>query len=244
MTERGAFWRTAFRHGKQRDGKVSGTGGIVPERPHVVPLGDSALLVRFGARLDDAANRTALAFAAALAANPIAGVVEVVPSLVSVLLRYEPRAAEPVRLAGEIALRLETPADETAAREHRIAVRFGGEAGPDLSEVASALGLSEAEFAARHNAKPLRVLTTGFAPGFVDCGFHPEELVLPRRTAARPMVPAGSVLFAAGQTAIAATDIPTGWHVIGWTDFANFDPAHMPPTRLAAADMVRFEVAP
>ncbi len=213
----------------------------MPERPHIVPLGDSALLVRFGARLDDAANRQALAFAAALAADPIAGVVEVVPSLVSVLLRYDPRAADPLRLAGEIALRLSAPVADAPAREHRIAVRFGGEKGPDLSEVASALGMSAAEFVAQHNAKPLRVLTTGFAPGFVYCGFHADELVLPRRTAVRLMVPAGSVLFAAGQTAIAATDIPTGWHVIGWTDFANFDPAHMPPTRLAAADMVRFE---
>ena len=84
-------------------------------------------------------------------------------------------------------------------------------------------------------------LTTGFAPGFVYCGFHLEALNLPRRDLVRPQVPAGSVLFAAGQTAIAATDIPTGWHVIGRTDLRNFDPAAVPPTRLRAGDSVVFE---
>jgi inhibitor of KinA len=93
----------------------------------------------------------------------------------------------------------------------------------------------------QHDAFPLRILATGFAPGFVYCGFHGETLTLPRRSAVRAMVPAGSVLFAAGQTAIAATDIPTGWHVIGWTDFTNFDPNMTPPTRLRAGDHVVFE---
>jgi inhibitor of KinA len=59
----------------------------------------------------------------------------------------------------------------------------------------------------------------------------------------RPQVPAGTVLFAAGQTAIAATPIRTGWHVIGQTSFQNFDPTALPPTRLAPGDVVRFTEA-
>ena len=66
-------------------------------------------------------------------------------------------------------------------------------------------------------------------------------MVVPRREHVRPMVPAGTVLFAAGQTAIAATPIRTGWHVIGRTAFQNFDPARDPPTRCAPGDVVRFE---
>ena len=207
------------------------------EGPLIVPLGDSALLVRFGDSLEDGANRAAQALAAALDADPIAGVVEVVPSLVSVLLRYDPAATEPFRLAGEIALRLSRPAEKPAG-SHRIGVRFDG---PDLAEVAAALGLTIADFIARHCAAPLRVLATGFAPGFVYCGFHGADLTLPRRQQVRPLVPAGSVLFAAGQTAIAASDIPTGWHVIGQTDFRNFDATRLPPTRLQAGDLVSFE---
>ena len=42
----------------------------------------------------------------------------------------------------------------------------------------------------------------------------------------------------------AATEMPTGWHVIGHTDFRNFDPAGEPPTRLGAGDVVTFEAVP
>jgi KipI family sensor histidine kinase inhibitor len=209
-------------------------------RPDIVPLGDQAMLVRFGSSLDDVANRAALSLGVNLARDPIPGVVEVVPSLVSVLLRYDPGEIGPARLAGEISLRLGHADEPGQPTIHDIAVHFDG---PDLAEVAQALKLGLNAFVAVHNAQPLRVLTTGFAPGFVYCGFHPEALILPRRTSVRPMVPAGSVLFAAGQTAIAATEIPTGWHVIGRTDFRNFLPENDPPTVLRAGDLVRFRVA-
>lgn len=209
----------------------------------IVPLGDSAIVVRFAAQLEDGANRRALALAGRLGADPIAGVEDVVPSLVSVLVRYKPQAIAPDRLAGEIALRLGRDQAPGTARRHDIAVSFGGEDGPDLTNVADALGMTLAQFVARHNASRLRVLATGFAPGFVYCGFHPEDLVLPRRQQVRATVPAGSVLFAAGQTAIAATDIPTGWSVIGRTAFRNFDPARTPPLAMAAGDMIRFSAA-
>ena len=217
-------------------------GSSAPETfptPTIVPLGDSALLVRFGTVLTDAANCAAIALARALDREPIAGVLEIVPNLVSVLLRYDPLAAAPATIAGELRLRLfGLDREAAAATPWTISVSFDG---PDLDEVAVLLGLTAPAFVAIHNASPLRVLATGFAPGFVYCGLHPGALVLPRRTSVRPSVPAGSVLFAAGQTAIAATELPTGWHLIGRTDFANFNPSAEPPTRLAAGDVVTFE---
>jgi len=207
--------------------------------PTLLPLGDGAVLVRFSAELSDAANRAAVGLARRLTAEPITGVAEVAPGLVSVLLRLEP-GVEFSRLRGEIMLRMGAADAPVAGQEREIAVRFDGE---DLGEVAERLGFSREAFVARHNGAPLRLLATGFAPGFVYCGFHGSDLVLPRRESVRPMVPAGTVLFAAGQTAIAATPIRTGWHVIGTTTFQNFDPAADPPTRLRAGDTIRFRVA-
>jgi KipI family sensor histidine kinase inhibitor len=207
--------------------------------PMIVPLGDSSLLVRFGTVLTDAANRAAIALALALDRAPIAGVIEVVPSLVSVLLRYEPGTLAPATIAGELRLRLSGLGDDTPETTNwTIRVTFDG---PDIEAVSAALGMAQGQFMATHNARPLRVLATGFAPGFVYCGLHPDALVLPRRTEIRPAVPPGSVLFAAGQTAITATEMPTGWHVIGRTDFANFNPLAQPATRLSAGDVVAFE---
>lgn len=213
--------------------------------PVIMPLGDRALLVRFGANLGDAANRAAIAFARQLDAAKPAGVDEIDPTLISVLVRYDPHVVDADRLAGELRLLLSVTSDvpEVATRPHVIPVHFGGEDGPDLEAAARALGMSPAEFVAAHNARPLRVLTTGFAPGFVYCGFHPQDLHLPRRSEVRGRVPPGTVLFAAGQTAITSTPIPTGWHVIGRTDFSNFDAERVPPTTLREGDEVVFTEA-
>ncbi|HEV7344114.1 MAG TPA: allophanate hydrolase subunit 1 [Devosia sp.] len=208
--------------------------------PTISPLGDSALLVRFGTVLTDAANRAATALTLALDQQPIEGVLEVVPNLVSVLLRYDPVRSRAQPIAGDLRLRLLALEENLPQTRHwTVPVAFDG---PDLDAVTAALKLTADQFVTAHNARPLRVLATGFAPGFVYCGLHPESLVLPRQTVVRPVVPAGSVLFAAGQTAIAATELPTGWHVIGRTDFENFDATAEPPTRLSVGDMVTFVV--
>lgn len=207
-----------------------------------MPLGDSAILVRFATTLSDAANRAAIALAVALEQSPVAGVVEIMPNLVSVLMRYDPEAVPLAVIQGELRLRLFGLRENARPPTHwDIPVHFDG---PDLDEVATSLGLSTTAFIAAHNARPLRVLATGFAPGFVYCGLHGDNLILPRRQVVRPGVPVGSVLFAAGQTAITATDMPTGWHVIGRTKFRNFDATGNPPTQLAAGDLITFEVVP
>jgi KipI family sensor histidine kinase inhibitor len=205
-------------------------------KPTLLPLGDAALLVRFAETLSEESNVAAIALARQLETDMPEGVTEIALGLVSVLLRTEPKA-DLAQIAGEVRLRLGETGGEARPAQHTIAARFDGE---DIAEVADLLGLGAAEFIRRHNATPLRVLATGFAPGFVYCGFHPPELVVPRHGTIRLMVPAGTVLFAAGQTAIAATPIRTGWHVIGSTDFRNFDPAADPPTRLRAGDAIRF----
>jgi KipI family sensor histidine kinase inhibitor len=211
--------------------------------PTLLPLGDAALLIRFAGRLDAEANAAAVGLARRLKRNPPSGAVEIVSNLVSVLVRYDPNETRFGDLAGQVRLALAGAGAMERERpaRHTIHIRFGGEAGPDLAGIAETLGLSREAFIKAHNARPLRVLATGFAPGFVYCGLHAELLHLPRRTEVRARVPAGTVLFAAGQTAITSTPIPTGWHVIGQTDFRNFDPARDPPTTLAPGDEIVFK---
>jgi KipI family sensor histidine kinase inhibitor len=207
--------------------------------PDILPLGDAAVLVRFSDTLSAAANQQAIAFAAKLDADVPEGVVEIAPGLVSVLLRTRP-GLDFWRLSGELRLRLDEPRIATAGSTWSIPVVFDGE---DLMEVCARLKLAPGNFVVRHNGTRLRVLATGFAPGFVYCGFHGHGLFVPRREQVRPIVPAGTVLFAAGQTAITATPIRTGWHVIGRTVFQNFDPDETPPTAFAPGDTIEFTVA-
>ena len=213
-------------------------------QPVIRPLGDQGLIVRFSDALSDDANRAAIGFARRLERGLPDGVVEIDPNLVSVLLKYDPAATGYDRLAGEVRLLLGAEDAETVSgATHRIGVTFGGDEGPDLAAAAALVGLDADGLVRAHCATALRVLTTGFAPGFVYCGFHPEALAVPRRTEVRRSVPPGSVLFAARQSAIAATPVPTGWHVIGRTGFRNFDPEADPPTRLREGDEIIFEAA-
>jgi len=220
----------------------------VPLRPQIVPtlmpLGDRAILVRFADRLDLDANAAAITFARALESTRLPGIVEIAPNLVSVLIRYDPERIGYRALVGEIGLIERPDGDVTSSRIQTIAISYGGQDGPDIEVVAAQLGLDVPAFIAAHGAEPLRVLSVGFAPGFVYCGLHDEVMLVSRRETVRQTVPPGSVLFAARQTAIAATSIPTGWPVIGRTRFVNFDPASNPPARIRAGDRVAFEQAP
>jgi 5-oxoprolinase (ATP-hydrolysing) subunit B len=207
--------------------------------PLIQPLGDRGLIVRFATGLSDQANRATIAFARKLAGVVPDGVSEIDPNLVSVLLKYDPAKVSFARLAGEVRLLLgDGRGDIEPTARHVLAVTFDG---PDVEHVAESLKLTPDDFVEAHCAAPLRVLTTGFAPGFVYCGFHPEDWDLPRRTKVRQTVPAGTVLFAARQTAITATAIPSGWHVLGHTDFSNFDATAEPPTTLREGDEIVFE---
>ena len=211
--------------------------------PQIQPLGDSAALVRFDSHLEKEANQRAIAFAQQLAKTSISGITEIASGLVSVLVRYDSAQMRFGDLAGELRLVLVTGVvqkNTSTSKKYKLNVRFGGKHGPDLEAVADLLDLTPSEFIQKHNANPLRVLATGFAPGFVYCGMHVSNLILPRRQQVRAKVRKGTVLFAAGQTAITATSIPTGWHVIGHTDFSNFDPNDTQPTKLRPGDEITF----
>ncbi len=208
----------------------------------LLAVGDRGLLVQFATRLSDMANKSAIEGAHKLAGAAIRGVEEIAPSLVSVLLRYDPGQIAFFALCNEVRLALATSAryNGFVAKSREIPVVYGGDGGPDLACAAELCHMEVKDFIAAHSRHEIRVLATGFAPGFVYCGLYQESLNIPRRIKIHSRVAPGSVIFAAGQTAITATSIPTGWHVIGHTGFANFQPDRDPPVLLEAGDMVRF----
>lgn len=215
---------------------------MTSSKPTLMPLGDAAILIKFSEVLEVEANLAAITLAQHLKANLPTGVLEITPNLVSVLIRYNSSTCSYNDLTGELQLLISSHDDAKPdlGGSFDIDVQFGGEGGPDLDEVASSLGVSPPAFVEAHNRLPLRVLATGFAPGFVYCGMHADDLNLPRRKEVRNLVPAGTILFAAKQTAITATAIPTGWHVIGRTSFSNFEPQNAAPTILNPGDTITF----
>jgi KipI family sensor histidine kinase inhibitor len=206
----------------------------------LAPLGDAALLVTLGDRVDTALAARVRALAARLRAAPPAGVHEVVPAYAALAVYYDPLHTDYDAIAASLRplLAADAPAVAPAGREVRIPVRYDG---ADLDDVARATGLSRAEVVARHSSAYYEVLLLGFMPGFAYMGELDRALVLPRRASPRTRVPAGSVAIAGAQTAIYPFESPGGWHLLGTTDVVLFDAQRDPPALLAPGDRVRFD---
>ena len=121
-----------------------------------------------------------------------------------------------------------------------IPLRYGGEDGPDLHDVARVCGLSSSEVIERHAASVYVVAFLGFVPGFGYLDGLDPKLHVPRRAQPRTRVPAGSVAIAGSQSAVYPLESPGGWQVIGRTLLRMFDPGREPFALLEPGDSVRF----
>lgn len=123
---------------------------------------------------------------------------------------------------------------------HTIEVNYASHPGSDLAAVATELGLSEQEVIALHSGGEYQVQFIGFLPGFAYLSGLPTQLQLPRKTTPATKVAKGSVAIAGAYSAIYPTESPGGWHVLGRTDSALFDPNAKSISLLQPGDIVRF----
>lgn len=213
-------------------------------------LGDSALLIHLGERIDARLNADALAIAAALQSAKLAGVLDIAPAYASVCVRYDPTVwnsggiapfdAIAARVGSVVENVASRPASHDDAGAIEVPVVYGGDAGPDLDDVAAHAGLSTHEFIALHSGTDYRVAMLGFAPGFAYLLGLDARLHMARRATPRTRVPAGSIAIGGAQTGIYPRTSPGGWQIIGHTALSLFDPCRDPPALLAPGMRVRF----
>lgn len=197
-----------------------------------------------GDRVDRALHRTVLGLAHAIEAARIPGISELVPAYATLTVFCESAsAAEAVGTALTPVIEAFPPNSglqppDVVARSITIPVKYDG---PDLDEVAERTGLTRDEVIRRHTAREYEVFLLGFAPGWAYLGELDPSLQLPRRSAPRIRVPAGSVAIAGAQTGVYPIATPGGWHLLGSTTLAMFDRTRDPPSLLRPGDRVRFE---
>lgn len=126
------------------------------------------------------------------------------------------------------------------SRQVEIPVIYGGEAGPDLEEVARHHQLTTRQVVELHASADYVVYFIGFQPGFPYLGGLDKRLHTPRRAEPRVVVPAGSVGIGGSQTGIYPLASPGGWQLIGRSNLQLFNPQHQPPTVLRPGDSIRF----
>jgi inhibitor of KinA len=207
-----------------------------------LPLGDSAVCVEFGDRIDPVLNRNVLRLNALVRAAGLPGVVETVPTFRSLMVRYDPLATDSASLVAGLEKLLDSRRGDTKpATLWRIPACYSAAHGPDLDAVARATGLSTEEVIRLHSSVRYLVYMVGFVPGYPYMGDLPQPLVLPRRADPRVRVPAGSIAIAANMTAIYPLESPGGWHLIGATPVRLFDVGRPRPALLSPGDRVHFE---
>jgi len=210
--------------------------------PRVLPLGDTGFTVEFGDTVDPAIHDRVLAFARAAGSLGLRGLQEIVPTYRSAAVFFDPVQVDAPALMDRLRAIAESPpvSSVEAARLVEIAVLYGGEFGPDLSDVAAFARLTPDEVIVLHTSVDYRVFMLGFSPGFPYLGPVPEPLGIPRLSEPRARVPAGSVGLAGSQTGIYPLESPGGWRIIGRTPLRLYDPAREAPFLLQAGDRVRF----
>lgn len=205
-------------------------------------LGDSAIAVEFGQEIRLDVNRQVTALQKLMEENPVAGVVEMVPNYCSLMIVYNPLAVgyHELKLAVEKLLDRLAAVSEAEKEVIEIPVIYGGEYGPDLTEVAAAHNMTEAEVIRRHAEPEYPIYMLGFVAGFPYLGGMDEAIATPRKQSPRLKIPAGSVGIAGGQTGIYSVESPGGWQIIGRTPLKLYDPEQEEPILLRAGQYVKF----
>ena len=226
----------------------------------IVPLGDSAVIVRMRERFDDAPEETldtVLRAFQQLQNAAIPGVIEVAPAYTSVTVFFDPISVvkgtvAPGQVFDWLATRIRAAVAAGADRgRHRtttqrrvrlveIPVCYDREFALDIDDVARRAAISPDEVVRFHSAAEYRVACIGFVPGFPFLAGLPKELATPRRDVPRKQIPPGSVGIGGAQTGIYPLRSPGGWNLIGRTPLKLFDPTKDPPAFLRAGDRVRF----
>ncbi|MDI6747098.1 MAG: 5-oxoprolinase subunit PxpB [Rhodocyclaceae bacterium] len=213
----------------------------------IVELGDAALTLEFGNRIDPVLHARVIAARDALPRLP--GITDVVPTYRSLTVHFDPRRLAAEELSRHLLAAANAPQQSALAgcnapngvRRWRIPICCDGDCGPDLAAVATATGRAPEEVVAVLCGQPWRVFLIGFLPGFPYMGELPEWLRLPRLTTPRTAVPERSVAIAGAQCAIYPWQSPGGWHLLGRTPARLFNANDSDqPALLAPGDAVSF----
>lgn len=168
----------------------------------------------------------------------VAGVEDIVPGPVSVVITVDLRVLDIEALSAVIAKRpMVNSTTWTQGRTHEFDCEFDG---PDLPEVAKDSGLSPNEMIDLLSSSTYVVAFLGFSPGFAYMEGLDKRIKSTRLASPRLSVPARSIAIAGSYIAVYPHSTPGGWRLLGSCEASFFDPNRDPPNTLSPGDKVTF----
>ncbi|PZX54171.1 5-oxoprolinase subunit PxpB [Algoriphagus chordae] len=126
------------------------------------------------------------------------------------------------------------------ARIWQIPVCYSDETGRDLETLAKHKNIRPEELITIHSQTLYRLHFFGFLPGFMYLNGLPEALYASRKSIPDRSVPVGSIAIGGSQTGIYPSSSPGGWHLIGQTPLALFDPSQDNPVFASPGERIEF----
>lgn len=204
-------------------------------------VGDQALLVEFENEISIQVNRKVQALKDALERRNLPGVGELVPTYRTLLIHYDPLAADldaVLTAVNECAVR-PNPAQLPKSVVTEIPVLYEGEYALDLKEIAGLEGKTEEEIIRIHSQSDYYVYMLGFAPGHPYTARFENPFSFQRRSTPRVRIPGGSIVVQLGLSDIIPFDQPCGWNIIGTTPVLACDYRQENPFLLKAGQWIR-----
>lgn len=211
----------------------------------ILPAGETCLFVDFGEKIDMQINSLVQGLKRSLTEKPFEGMRELVPTYRSLSVYFDPLTVDLEALNKRLmtdleAITEELDEDNADATQVNVPVFFGGEFGPDLSDVAEHTKLSVEEVIKRYCASPLYCFMNGFTPGFPYLGGMDKTLETPRLKNPRELIPANSVAIGGAQAGAYSIASPGGWRIIGRVPYELYDPDRNPAVAIQAGMWVHF----
>ena len=218
--------------------------------PIIKPLGDTALTIHFGNRINNEISDTVFSLFQTLKQKEIPGIIDIIPAYASLTIVYDITEIRKYSASKTAFNHIENIIQELLLSKHNdylinnriveIPVCYHPSVGIDIEEISSFINRSIEELIYLHCNKIYRVYMIGFLPGFPYMGSIDEKLSMPRKKTPRANVSAGSVGIAGLQTGIYSLHSPGGWNIIGKTPVKLFQSNRQNPCLLQAGDHVQF----
>jgi inhibitor of KinA len=215
----------------------------------IFPLGDSAITIEFGNKIDILLNQKIHALANALHDAAIEGVRDIIPAYTTITVVYDvllirkksSSAFELMKNEIEKIMSSVTLSLSKSNNKKLIPVCYDISLGIDLENIAATKNLTVEEIIRLHTSKTYHVYMIGFLPGFAYMGSVHEQLITKRKDQPNFHVAAGSVGIAGEQTGIYPFNSPGGWNIIGRTPLQMFDKNREQPVLIEPGDEVQFQ---
>jgi KipI family sensor histidine kinase inhibitor len=202
--------------------------------------GDAALLVDLVADSYDDRWAAAQGIGQALRASPPTGLVDVVASYQNVFVAFDPLVTDHAAIVAVVEDLAGHPAEPAESRRFLVPVAYGGEAGPDLADVAELCGWSTDDVVAAHAGEDWVVRFVGSPVGAPMMDGPRLPLSIPRLATPRTRLVPGSVGVSGFQSIVYNAPSPGGWRVIGLTPARLFDLDRPPHVAYRSGDRFRF----